>query len=90
MALSATIGVNAAYADSVIVSYGNNGDALRSGHSIKAQGKRWFAVELDDLSRSAMRGMNGFRSMDADPKRFPLSITMTLVARMPFKSRLMA
>jgi serine protease len=74
LALAATMASQAVYADRVIISYNNNGNALKSGHQIKAQGNDWFAVELDDTAKNTMRGMNGFRSMEADPKRFPYSI----------------
>lgn len=61
-------------AERVIVTYDSNGQGLKLGHQIKVEGNRWFAVDLDENGKSAMRGKNGFRSMEIDHKRFPLSV----------------
>ena len=63
-----------AYAERVIVTYDSNGDELKKGQQVKVQGKNWFAVELDEHGKSAMRAKKGFKSMEVDAKRFPLSI----------------
>ena len=65
LALSTT-----AHAERVIVSFDSNGNGLKQGHQIKAQGKNWFAVDLDEAGKSAMRGKAGFKNMEVDVKRF--------------------
>lgn len=62
----------AAHAERVIVSYDSNGQGLKKGHQVKAQGNGWFAVELDEKGKSAIRGMKGFKKMEKDLKRFPM------------------
>ncbi len=63
-----------AHAERVIVSHDSNANGLKKGHAVKAEGNGWFAVELDDAGKSAMRGKSGFKSMEIDAKRFPLAI----------------
>ena len=57
-----------------IVVYDTDSPGLKQGHSIKAQGRNWFAVELDEKGKSAIRGKSGFISLEIDPKRFPMSL----------------
>lgn len=64
----------AASAERVIVSFDNNGNGLKNGHKVLKEGKGWFAVDLDENGKSAMRGKAGFKQMEADQKRFPLSV----------------
>lgn len=63
-----------AHAERVIVSYDSNSQGLKKGHAIKVEGKGWFAVELDENGKSAIRGKAGFKKMETDQKRFPLAI----------------
>jgi len=63
-----------AQAERMIVSYDNNGQGLKNGHQVLVEGNGWFAVELDENGKSAMRGKNGFKKMEIDAKRFPLAI----------------
>ncbi|GAA6137397.1 hypothetical protein NBRC116583_11440 [Arenicella sp. 4NH20-0111] len=60
---------SAASAERMIVSFDSNGQGLKKGHQIKVEGKNWFAVDLDESKKSAMRGKSGFRSMEVDHKR---------------------
>ncbi len=64
----------AANAERVIVSYDSNGQGLKNGHAVKVAGKNWFAVELDENGKNAIRGKAGFKKMEIDQKRFPLAI----------------
>lgn len=63
-----------ASAERVIIKYDSNGQGLKQGHQVKVEGKDWFAVELDEASKNAMRGKRGFRKMETDHKRFPLAV----------------
>lgn len=64
-----------ANAERMIVTHDvNKSNSLKNGHQVLVEGNGWFAVELNDLNKSAMRGMNGFRSMEVDSKRYPLSL----------------
>jgi subtilisin family serine protease len=63
-----------AHAERVIVSYESNGNGLKNGHQVLVDGNGWFAVELDENGKSAMRGKSGFRKMEVDAIRYPLSI----------------
>lgn len=74
MACAATVLAlgTAAHAERVIVSYDSNGQGLKKGHDVKVQGNGWFAVELDEKGKSAIRGMKGFKKMEKDVKRFPM------------------
>ncbi|MHC9512079.1 S8 family serine peptidase [Kangiella sp. M94] len=65
---------SAAHAERVIVSYDSNGQGLKKGHQVKVEGNGWFAAEMDEKGKSAIRGKKGFKSMEADHKRFPLAI----------------
>ncbi|WP_417445478.1 S8 family serine peptidase [Kangiella sp.] len=65
---------SAAHAERVIVSYDSNGQGLKKGHQVKVEGNGWFAAELDENGKSAIRGKKGFKSMEADHKRFPMAI----------------
>ena len=57
-----------------IVQYDSNAHGLKKGHEVKAQGHGWFAVELDENGKSALRATPGFKSLEVDPKRFPMSL----------------
>jgi serine protease len=63
-----------ASAERVIVTFDSNEQGLKKGHQVKVNGKGWFAVELDDNGKSAMRGRKGFKTMETDQKRFPSAI----------------
>ncbi|ACV25606.1 S8 family serine peptidase [Kangiella koreensis] len=65
---------SAAHAERVIVSYDSNGQGLKKGHQVKVEGNGWFAVELDENGKSAIRGQKGFKSMETDYQRFPMAI----------------
>ncbi|WP_018623492.1 S8 family serine peptidase [Kangiella aquimarina] len=65
---------SAAHAERVIVSYDSNGQGLKKGHDVKVEGNGWFAVELDENGKSAIRGQKGFKSMEKDFQRFPMAI----------------
>lgn len=76
MACAATILAlgTAAHAERVIVSHDDNGQGLKKGQKILAEGKNWFAVDLDEKGKSAIRGKKGFKKMEKDLKRFPMAI----------------
>ncbi len=65
---------SAAHAERMIVSYDSNGQGLKKGHDVKVEGNGWFAVELDENGKSAIRGQKGFKSMEKDFQRFPMAI----------------
>ncbi|WP_223669948.1 S8 family serine peptidase [Kangiella shandongensis] len=64
----------AAHAERVIVSYDNNGQGLKKGHDVLVEGNGWFAADLNEKGKSAVRGMKGFKKMEKDVKRFPMAI----------------
>ena len=66
MACAATILAlgTAAHAERVIVSHDDNGQGLKKGQKILAEGKNWFAVDLDEKGKSAIRGKKGFKKME--------------------------
>ena len=72
--LLATPTLQAGVKERYIVQHNGNSRGLKLGHVVKAQGRDWFAVELDEKGKSALRGKAGFVSLEIDPKRFPLSI----------------
>ena len=72
--LLATPTLQAGVKERYIVQHNGNSRGLKLGHAVKAQGWGWFAVELDEKGKSALRGKAGFVSLEIDPKRFPLSI----------------
>jgi subtilisin family serine protease len=61
-------------AERYIVSYDTNFPGLKLGHAVKAQGRDWFAVELDEKGKSALRSKAGVKSIEIDSKRFPMSL----------------
>ncbi|MBL4772967.1 MAG: peptidase S8, partial [Alcanivoracaceae bacterium] len=69
LALGAT-----ASAERMIVSYNDNGQGVKNGHQVLVDGNNWFAVELDDHGKSAMRAAQGFKSMEVDAVRTPFAI----------------
>ena len=64
----------AAQAERVIVSYDSNAQGLKKGHSVKREGRGWFAVDLDDTAKNQMRGKAGFKHMEVDQRRYPYAI----------------
>ncbi|NNM13758.1 MAG: S8 family serine peptidase [Gammaproteobacteria bacterium] len=70
MGLSAQAGDKERY----IVTYDSNSSDLKKGHAVKAQGKNWFAVELDEKGKSAIKMKKGFKKIEVDAKRFPMGI----------------
>lgn len=46
---------------------------LKSSHQVLAQGKNWFAVDIDKNSMKSMKMTNGFKTMVVDPKRYPMA-----------------
>ena len=69
MGLSAQANVSERY----IVTYDSNSQGLKKGHQIKAQGKNWFAVELDEKGKSALMAKAGLKNIEVDAKRFPMA-----------------
>ncbi len=63
-----------AYAERMIVTHNSNGNGLKNGHNVIVEGNNWFAVDLDENGKSAMRGKSGFSSMEVDAVRYPLSL----------------
>lgn len=70
MGLSAQANLSERY----IVTYDSNSQGLKKGHQIKVEGKNWFAVELDEKGKSAMKAKAGFKNIEVDAKRFPMAI----------------
>ena len=68
------IGAQANAAERYIVQYDSNEQGLKKGLAVKAQGKGWFAAELDDRGKSAIMAKAGFKSLEVDPKRYPMAI----------------
>ncbi len=63
-----------AHAERMIVSYNSNGQGLKNGHQVLVEGNGWFAVDLDENGKSAMRGKNGFRNMEVDAIRHAFAL----------------
>lgn len=63
-----------AHAERVIVTHSDNGHGLKNGHDVLREGNGWFAVDLDEHGKSAMRNKNGFKNIMVDAIRYPLSI----------------
>lgn len=59
-----------ANAERMIVTYSGNGNAVKNGKNVLAQGNGWIAVELDENGKSAIRGKSGFKSMEVDQIRY--------------------
>ena len=57
-----------------IVEYDSNSQGLKKGLEVKVQGNGWFAVELDTIGKSELMSKAGFKSLEIDPKRYPLSL----------------
>lgn len=68
MGLSAQANASERY----IVTYDSNSQGLKKGHQIKVEGKNWFAVELDEKGKSAMKAKAGFKNIEVDAKRYPM------------------
>ncbi len=64
-----------AQAERMIVTHDNNGNGLKNGHKVLVEGNNWFAVELDENGKSAMRGKSGFKNMEVDAKRYPMGFS---------------
>ncbi len=68
---------SSAHAERMIVKFDIDSDmgfGLKSSHNVLVEGQGWFAVDLDKAGKSAMRGKNGFKSMEVDAKRYPLAL----------------
>ena len=63
-----------ASAERVIITHDSNEQGLKKGHQVKVNGNGWFAVDLDENGKNAMRASKGFKKMEIDQKRFPLAI----------------
>ena len=63
-----------ANAERVIITHDSNEQGLKKGHQVKVNGNGWFAVDLDENGKNAMRARKGFKNMEIDQKRFPLAI----------------
>ena len=63
---------SSAYAERVIVHHDANNNGLKKGHKVLAESKSWFAVDLDENGKSAIRGKKGFKHMEIDAKRYPM------------------
>ncbi len=63
---------SSAYAERVIVTHDANDNGLKKGHQVLVDGNGWFAVNLDDKGKSAMRTQKGFKNIETDHKRFPM------------------
>ena len=61
---------SSAYAERVIVTHDANDNGLKKGHQVLVNGNGWFAVDLDENGKSAMRNQKGFKNIEADAKRF--------------------
>jgi serine protease len=72
--LISSLSAHADAAERYIVNYDTNFPGLKLGHAVKAQGRDWFAVELDEKGKSALRSKAGVKSIEIDPKRFPMSL----------------
>jgi subtilisin family serine protease len=71
MATLLALGTTAS-AERMIVSYNDNGNGVKNGHSVLVNGNGWFAVELNENGKSAMRGRGGFKSMEVDAVRYQM------------------
>ena len=65
---------SSAYAERVIVTHDASDNGLKKGHKVLVESNGWFAVDLDEKGKSAMRGKKGFKKMEVDAKRFPMGI----------------
>ncbi|HEY5775206.1 MAG TPA: S8 family serine peptidase [Xanthomonadales bacterium] len=72
--LALGLSAHASVAERYIVQYDSNGQGLKRGLDIKVEGNGWFAVELDDNGKRAISAKAGFRSIEVDQKRFPMSL----------------
>jgi subtilisin family serine protease len=52
----------------------NNKSASLVGQKVLARDKNWIAIDVDEQGKSSLRNMNGFKSMEVDAKRYPLSL----------------
>ena len=66
---------SSAYAERVIVTHDASDNGLKKGHKVLAQGNDWFAIELDENGKSAMRGKKGFKKFEVDPIRVPMGFS---------------
>ena len=64
-----------ASAERMIVTHDSaKSNSLKAGHHVLVEGNGWFAVDLDENAQRTMKAMNGFRKMEVDAKRYPLSL----------------
>ena len=61
-----------AYAERMIIKHDSAEKGLKNGHKVLAQGNGWFAVDLDENGKSAMRGKKGYKNMEIDQRRYPM------------------
>jgi subtilisin family serine protease len=67
---------SAANAERMIVTFENTNSktlGVKSSHKVLAEGSNWIAVDLDTSSMKSMMSLNGFKSMEIDAKRYPMS-----------------
>lgn len=64
-----------AHAERMVVTFHDNGPGLKRGHQVLVEGNDWFAVELDENGKNAMRGKSGFRNMEVDARRYPMGFS---------------
>lgn len=72
--LALGLSAHASAAERYIVQYDSNGQGLKKGLDIKVNGNGWFAVELDENGKRAIRGKAGFKSIEVDQVRYPMSL----------------
>ncbi len=65
---------SSAYAERVIVTHDASDNGLKKGHKVLVESNGWFAVDLDENGKSAMRSKKGFKKIEADVKRFPMAL----------------
>ncbi len=63
-----------AHAERVIVTHTGDGNGLKNGHHVLKQGNGWFAVDLDENGKSAMRGKGGFKKLEVDAIRYAYAL----------------
>lgn len=66
---------SSAFAERMIVHHDASDNGLKKGHKVLVESDGWFAVELDENGKSAMRGKKGFKKMEVDAKRFPMGFS---------------
>ena len=72
--LALGLSAHASAGERYIVQYDSNGQGLKKGLDVKVEGNGWFAVELDENGKRAISAKAGFKSIEVDQKRFPMSL----------------